>query len=127
MRIQQTQENAARIEAAFAAQRMEAPEMPSVEDREAQRQHDEAELAKARDHYNTNPLEAFEPAIEIQEAGKTPEETIEHVEERKHGFNTLEMQQRQEEEAKLRAETSEYAPGTGKTQEWTPSAAPRRR
>ncbi|TIB71338.1 hypothetical protein E3Q24_02362 [Wallemia mellicola] len=110
LRIQRTQENAARIEAAFAAQRMEAPETPSVEEPEVQRQHDEAELAKARDHYNTNPLEAFEPPIEIQEAGKTPEETIERVEERKHGFSTQEMQQRQEEEAKLRSQTSEYAP-----------------
>lgn len=127
LRIQRTQQNAARIEAAFAAQRLQAPATTEMEDVDARKHHEKEERLKARDHYSRNPLEAFEPAIETQEAGKTPPETKEHIEERKHGFDPNEMHQRQQEEAKLRAQTGEFAPGTGKTQEWTPNPAVRRR
>ncbi|TIB60481.1 hypothetical protein E3P78_03130 [Wallemia ichthyophaga] len=127
LRIQRTQQNAARIDAAFAKSRgvVPAPESGTAEV-DMQHEHEQHEHIKAQQHYNQNPLEAFEPAIETQEAGRTPEETMEHVEERRHGFDPNEMHQRQQEEGRLRKQAGEFAPGTGKTQEWTPNRAARR-
>lgn len=128
-RIERTQRNAAILEAHYAQQRLglNAPneQQQSISNEDEDKHHEE-ELIKARKHFSTNPLEAFEPPSSAEQSGHTINETKEIEEERKHGFNQSEMQLRQEEEQRQLNESKSYAPGTGQHQEWKPTLVRRK-